>query len=81
MLDRRLAPDDLAHAPARLLHQLTLELGVRAGKVDVLEDAEGAALALDDDLGLDALLGQRDQLAGLDLAQELSADDVEGAAL
>ena len=47
----------------------------------MLEDAEAAALGLDDLARLDAALAERDHLAGLDLAQELGADDVEGAAL
>ena len=40
-----------------------------------------ARSACDDDPRLDAALAERDHLAGLDLAQELGADDVEGARL
>ncbi len=38
-LDRRLAPEDLAHPAAHLLQHLALEAAVGAGEVDVLEDA------------------------------------------
>src|SRR3546814_8105537 len=36
---------------------------------------------LDHLTGLDPALGERDQLAGADLAKQLAADDVEGTAL
>ena len=47
----------------------------------MLEDAQRRAVGLDRLPGLDAALAERDQLAGLDLAQQLGADDVERAAL
>ena len=47
----------------------------------MLEDAAGRALGLDHLAGLEPALGQRDHLAGMDLAHQLGADDVEGAAL
>ena len=54
---------------------------VRAGEVDVLEDAEGAAIALQRLEAADAAGGDLDDLAGVDLAQEGGAQVVEGAAL
>ena len=80
-LDGRLAPEDLAHLRADLLEDLALEPGVGAREVDVLEDAVGAALRLDHLARLEPALADRDQLARLDLAHQLGADDVEGAAL
>ena len=80
-VDRRLAPEDLAHLAARDLGAVALEDRVRAGEVDVLEDAERLARRVDDLARLDPALGDRDHLAGLDLAQQLGADDVERAAL
>src|SRR3954447_8420527 len=67
--------------PPRRLQRLAAHDRVGASEVDVLEDAERGALALDGDPRLDALLGQRDDLAGLDVAQQLGADDVERARL
>src|SRR6476620_8807921 len=80
-LDRRLAPEDLAHPPARLLQDLALQAAVGAGEVDVLKDAAGAAVGLHHLAGLQPALGQADHLAGVDLAHQFGADDVEGAAL
>src|SRR5918999_170049 len=76
-----LAPQDLAHLASRDLHAVALEDRVRAGEVDVLEDAEGLPLGLDELPRLDPALAERHQLSGLHLAQELGADDVERAAL
>ena len=50
-------------------------------EVDVLEHAQRGALGLDRDARLDAALAERDQLAGLHLAQQRGADDVQRAAL
>ena len=80
-LDRRLAPEDLAHLAAHLLQHLALQPAVRAGEVDVLEDAVRRPPRLDDLPRVEAALGQRDHLARPHLAQQLGADDVEGAAL
>ena len=63
--DRRLAPEDLAHPPAHLLQHPALEPGVGTGEVDVLEDAVGGALGAARPGGLEPVLGERDQLAGL----------------
>ena len=80
-LHRRLAPEDLAHLAARDLGAVALEDRVGAREVDVLEHAEGLAVRLHELARLDPALAERDHLARLDLAQELGADDVEGAAL
>src|SRR5438094_1209282 len=47
-VDRRLAPQDLAHPPARGLQDVAAHPRVGPREVDVLEDAERLALALDD---------------------------------
>ena len=54
---------------------------VRAREVDVLEDAERLARALDDLDRLEPVLADRDHLAGAHVAHELGADDVERARL
>ena len=80
-LDRRLGREQLAHAPARGLHDAALEARVGTREVDVLEDAERLAVARDDLARLQPALGEGDHLAGQDLAQVLRADDVERARL
>ena len=79
--DGRLAREDLAHAPARDLGEAPLEPRVRAREVDVLEDAERVPRGLGHELRAHAPGAERDHLPRLDLAHELRADDVEGAAL
>ena len=78
-LDRRLAPQDLAHLGARDLEHGPGHLRVRAGEVDVLEHAERVALGAGDELGLQPSLGERHDLAGLYIAQEGRADQVKRA--
>ena len=80
-IDRRLAGEDLSHPAAHGLERAALELRVGPREVDVLEHAQGGAVGLHRDAGLDAALAERHQLTGLHLAQELRADDVERAAL
>ena len=77
----RLARQDLPHPPARGLQDVAAHARVGPREVDVLEDAEGLARALDDLARADAVLADRDELAGRDVAQPLGADDVEGARL
>ena len=70
-----------ADALARLVDRRALHHAVGAGEVDVLEDAEAALVAAE---GLDAVHARAvddDDLARLDVAHELGADDVEGAGL
>ena len=72
-LDGRLAPEDLAHAPARDLQHLAVHARVGAGEVDVLEHAERRARRLAATMRLcEAVLAERDDLAGLDVAQVAS---------
>ena len=71
-LDRRLAGEDLAHPPAHGLQRPSLELGVGAGEVDVLEHAQRPPLRMHRLAGLDPALAERDQLARLHLAQQLA---------
>src|SRR3990167_5353260 len=66
-----------ADALARLVDADALEARVGAGEIDVLEDAEAARLLRE---GLDrtrAVAVDDDDLAGLDVALEAGADDVE----
>ena len=78
---RGLTGQYLPHPAAGGLERGAVHLRVRAGEVDVLEDAERLALALDQHPGADAVLADRDQLAGLDVAHVLGADDVQRAGL
>ncbi len=79
--DHRLTGECLAHALARRVHALAVEVGVGPGEVDELEEAElgigfGEALAV-----VQARRVDDDHLAGLDLAHEVGADDVERCGL
>ena len=70
-----------ADALAGIVDADALDLAVGASEIDVLEDAEAAWLLGE---GLDraqAAAVDDDDLAGLDVAHESGADDVEGAAL
>ena len=69
-VDRRLAGEDLAHPPARDLQHLAAQPRVGPREVDVLEDAQRVALAVDGLARLQAALADRDDLARLDVAQE-----------
>ena len=80
-LHRRLAPEDLAHLGARDLEHGAAHPRVGASEVDVLEHAERAPLITADDPGTEAVLGQRDHLAGLNVAQVAGADQIERARL
>ena len=82
-LDRRLLGEQLAHAHAGVVHAAAVEAAVGPGEVDELEEAE---------LGVEPLGGEhRDRLhavavddhhlAGVELAHEVGADDVEGRRL
>ena len=82
-LDGRLLGELLADVDAGLVDALVVEPGVGAGEVDELEQAE---------LGVDPLVGEGaqrpgpggvddDHLAGVELAHEVGADDVERGAL
>ena len=78
---RRLARQDLAHAPARGLERRSVHPRVRPREVDVLEHAERLARALDDHPLLQPVGRDRDHLPGPYVAHELGADDVERARL
>ena len=80
-LDRGLAGELDADAAAGLVDRLAADHAVGAGEVDLLEDAEARLRRLEREEALDALGGGDHHLAGLDLADELGADDVEGAGL
>ena len=73
---RRLAGELLAHALARAVHALAVELRVGAGDVDELEQAE-LRRGLGEPDRAHAGRVDRDQLARLDVADEVRADDVE----
>jgi len=78
---RRLAREELAHPTAGGLQHVAVHPRVGPREVDVLEDAEGLALAADDLAHLKAAIAERHHLAGLDVAHQLGADDVERARL
>ena len=79
-LDRVLAGQRAAHLDARLVHRAAVDRRVGAGEVDVLEDAPLAPRG-SEALRAQAVLVDGDELAGLDLADEGGADDVEGSGL
>ena len=77
--DAGLAGELAAHLVARLLHPAAEDARVGAREVDVLEDAArlrhaGGVLAAGD-----AVFGDHDQLAGKNVADELGAEQIEGA--
>ena len=65
---------------ARRVHATAGDRGVRAGEVDVLEDA-ALGLRRGEPRAAQALGVDGDELAGLDLADERRPDDVEGGGL
>ena len=72
----------LAHPHARVVHLDALEPAVGAGEVEELPDAERAAVGAVERLGrMEAVGVGDDELARLDLADELGADEVERAGL
>ena len=73
----------LAHAAAGLVDLAPVELGVGAGDVGELEDAQPRLHLLEprDRQAAHAVAVDDDQLAGLDLAHEGGADDAEGRRL
>ncbi len=75
---RRLDREALAHALALGVQRLAVHLGVRASEVDVLEHAHRLAAARRHGLlDAEALRVADQQLARLQLAHDLGADDVE----
>ena len=80
-LDRGLAGELDADAAAGLVDRLAADHAVGAGEVDLFEDAEARRARLEGEEALHALGGRDHHLAGLDLAHEVGADDVEGAGL
>ena len=79
-LHRVLAGQGRAHLVARGDDAAPGDAGVGAGQVDVLEDAAGPAGG-GEARGAHAVLVDLDELAGLDLAHEGGADDVQGGGL
>src|SRR3954454_12163007 len=75
-LHRRLACEPATHLDAGLVHRATGDRGVGSGEVDVLEQA-ALRRRLGEPLRAQAVLVDRDQLTGFDLAHERRADDVE----
>ena len=80
-LGRRLARELRAHLLADVVDVAAADDGVGPGEVDVLEDAGPRRPAREGAMALDAVGGDGDDLAVLDLAHELGADDVERAGL
>ncbi len=80
-LDAALARQFGADALAGLVDRGALDHAVGAGEVDVLEDAEAVGLLAEGLDAVHALVVDDDDLAGVDVADELGADDVERAGL
>ena len=79
-LGRVFAGQAAANVHAGGVDGTALDIAIRAGQVDVLEDA-AVALGRREVHGTDASLIDGDELAGLDLADELSAADIERTGL
>ena len=81
-VDRRLAGELAAHLPPRLVERAALHHRVRPGEVDELEGAHGTLRRLGRDPAA-AHPGRIDghDLAWVDLADEVGADDIQGAGL
>ena len=79
--DRRLEGEVAAHLEAAVGQRAAVHLGVGTGEVDELEDAHGGACPGQlDALAVQlAVVARPDDLAGLDVAHEVGADDVAGA--
>src|SRR5215211_7141944 len=79
-LGRRLLRQDLAHPVPGACDLATVEARVGTGEVHVLEDAQSPARGLCP-VACQALVVYNDDLAGLHVAQEPGADDVQAARL
>ena len=80
-LGRRFARQLRAHLLAHVVHVAAADDGVGPREVDVLEDARPRRAPGEGPMALDAVGGDGDDFAVLDLAHELGADDVERAGL
>src|SRR5215212_1701069 len=79
-LGRRILRQDLAHPVPGACDLATVEARVGTGEVHVLEDAQSAARGLCP-VARHTLVVYNDDLAGLHIAQEPGADDVQAARL
>ena len=70
-----------ADALAHVVDVAALDRGIRPREIDIFEDAEARFLRLERESALDALGGDDHHLAGLQVAHEARADDVERAGL
>src|SRR5579871_3993631 len=70
-----------AEALAHLVDRAAMNDGVGPGEIDVFEDARPRRFRRERLVGMCALLVEDDDFAGLDVADELGADDVERAGL
>src|SRR6516164_422463 len=80
-IDRALAGEFPSDALARLVDAPPLHDAVRAGEVDMLEDAETRIAIVKWPQALHAARADDDDLSGCDIADKLGADDVERAGL
>ena len=69
----------LAHLAANLVAALFENLGVWTAKVDVFENAVGEAVFLRKAFGMETVLGDGQEFAGLDVANVVRAEQVECA--
>src|SRR6516162_1582755 len=80
-IDRALAGEFPSDALARLVDAAPLDDAVRAGEVDMLEDAEAGIAIVEWPQAPHATRADDDDLSRFDIADELGADDVERASL
>ena len=71
----------LTHLAADLVATLFENLGVRAAEVDVFENAVGQAVFLDEPFGMEPVVCDGEELAGLDVPDVVGSQQIEGAGL
>src|SRR5262249_11378864 len=78
-IGRRLLCKLLTGKLSQLIYIATFHDGIRPREVDILENAEPTRLLLERIVGLDAVLGDDDDLTRSDIPHEFGADDIECA--
>ena len=78
-IDRAFLGELLAHLAANLVAALFENLGVRTAKIDLFENAVGEAVFLRKAFGMETVLSDGQEFAGLDVANIVRAEQVKGA--
>ncbi len=78
-VDRVLEGELRAHCLAHVIDRTAVDDGIGAGEIDIFENARPRRLRREGAKAFQAVLGNDDDLAILDVADEMGADDVEGA--